>query len=297
MKGYFIFGVIFALIFTNSYFGFYEIPYTQYLIPPSIIFIGALLFRNRKFLDKALGGLIILFGILKIALSFGTEIPFINKLGDINIILGILALILILKSMFWGIKIRKVKGAEIISCKGGNNVILSDFTKNHILEHAKPGKGSIFGKIKMSDIREIISSIPSRKFNKEGGPGLVTFKIKNAGYNLVEKTADIAKKYNILNVGETAKLDRGEEIKVPVYTISNNLEEFKTNQFTVIIVTSNPKFMEKKLKQDPRILKDLQKGKSFSVVTAFPGDPNVPPAGQWEKTTHAIIIPDSGKDI
>lgn len=207
----------------------------------------------------------------------------------IAIVLGLLMLFIGRKA-----KIRKIGRDEIISCKGKNKVILSDFTKKHILEHARPGKGSVFGNVSLSDVRKAVSKISSANFRKEGGPGLVTLNIKNAGYNLVETSAEIEKKYGVIKKVEVTKLERNDKIKVPAYIVNNSLNQFQTNLFTVIIRPSNPDYLPEPLKKDTGVQQDIQSGKSFSVLTAFPGDPNVPVTSEWKNSGHAIIIPDSG---
>jgi len=291
MRGYFVFGTILLLLAANSYFNFYEIPYQEIITPLIIILMGILLFRNLNFLDKILGGAMSIFGLLKILVPFNIlSLSFLE--GGISYIsLGILGIILFIKAYLIRVKIRKIGRDEVISCKGGNNVILSDFTKKHISEHQSQGKGSIFNpKINMSEIRIAIASISASNFNKKGGPGLVTLKIKNAGYNLVEKAKDIERKYNVISKGTTNKLEGKSKIQVPIYTIKGSLKKFKTNQFTVVIRPSNPEYMPENLKQDKGIIRDLQNGKSFSVLTAFPGDPNIPKASEWSSSGYAIIV-------
>ena len=59
--------------------------------------------------------------------------------------------------------------------------------------------------------------------------------------------------------------------EVPAYIIDGDKEDFKTDQLSVIIRPSNPDFMSDELKNDSDVKKDLDGGKSHSVLTSFPG--------------------------
>jgi len=241
-------------------------------------------------------GYLIFGGIILLAANFYFGFVAIPYAEFILPGLAIIAVIYLIIKSKKRVKIRKIGRDEIILCKGGNNIILSDYIKKHILEHTIPGKGSVFKKIDFSKIKEAIASIPQQSFMQEGGPGLVTMKVKNSGYNLVELSKNIPKKYSVIKKGKVTKTEGKDKISVPAYIVSNKINQFATNLFTVIVRPSDPKYLPDNLKKDIGILQDLKQGKSFSVLTAFPGDPSIPPASNWKKTGHAIIIPDSGKN-
>ena len=84
--------------------------------------------------------------------------------------------------------------------------------------------------------------------------------------------------------------------EVPAYIIDDDKEKFKTDQLSVVVRPSNPDFMDDDVKNNSHVKKDLDGKKSHSVLTSFPGDPDVPTADKWEESGHAIIIPNGGKD-
>ena len=196
----------------------------------------------------------------------------------------------------------KPGGASHIESSGGNNVLLAKGTADHIARHNKPGEGSVFSDdVSMDDIQNAISKIPEEFY--ENGGGIHTTTVPNAGYNLVQKSSDIEKDHpnaKKIMVKKQVGYDRekNEPImkEVPAYIIDGDKEDFKTDQLSVIIRPSNPDFMSDELKNDSDVKKDLDGGKSHSVLTSFPGDPTVPTADKWGDSGHAIIIPNGGKD-
>jgi len=195
----------------------------------------------------------------------------------------------------------KPGGASHIESSGGNNVLLAKGTRDHIARHNKPGEGSVFSdEISMDDVQNAIGEIPEEFYEKGGGVHTTT--VPNAGFNLVQKASDIEKNHpnaKKIKVKKQVGYDRekNEPImkEVDAYIIDADKEEFATDQLNVVVRPSNPDFMDDELKNDSDVQQDLDDGKSHSVLTSFPGDPDVPPAQDWEESGHAIIIPNGGE--
>ena len=196
----------------------------------------------------------------------------------------------------------KPGGASHIKSTGGNNVLLAKGTREHIARHNKPGEGSVFSdKISIDDVQGAIGEIPEEFYEKGGGVHTTT--VPNAGFNLVQKASDIEKNHpNAKKIKVKKQIGYDREKNKPImkevdaYIIDADKEEFSTDQLNVIVRPSNSDFMDDELKSDSDVQQDLKDGKSHSVLTSFPGDPDVPPAQNWEESGHAIIIPNGGKD-
>jgi len=194
------------------------------------------------------------------------------------------------------------KDMKSISSSGGNNVLMHKGTADHIERHNKPGEGSVFSDdISMDDVQNAISEIPEEFYEKGGGVHTTT--VPNAGYNLVQKASDIKKDHpnaKKIMVKKQVGYDREKKEpimkEVPAYIIDDDKEKFKTDQLSVVVRPSNPDFMDDEVKNNSDVKKDLDGKKSHSVLTSFPGDPDVPTADKWEESGHAIIIPNGGKD-
>jgi len=194
------------------------------------------------------------------------------------------------------------KDMKSIPSAGGNNVLLAKGTIDHIERHNKPGEGSVFSDdISMDDVQKAISEIPEEFYEKGGGVHTTT--VPNAGYNLVQKASDIKKDHpnaKKIMVKKQVGYDRDKKEpimkEVPAYIIDDDKEKFKTDQLSVVVRPSNPDFMDDDVKNNSDVKKDLDGKKSHSVLTSFPGDPDVPTADKWEESGHAIIIPNGGKD-
>ena len=194
------------------------------------------------------------------------------------------------------------KDMKSIASSGGNNVLMHKGTADHIARHNKPGEGSVFSDdISMDDVQKAISEIPEEFYEKGGGVHTTT--VPNAGYNLVQKASDIKKDHpnaKKIMVKKQVGYDREKKEpimkEVPAYIIDDDKEKFKTDQLSVVVRPSNPDFMDDEVKNNSDVKKDLDGKKSHSVLTSFPGDPDVPTADKWEESGHAIIIPNGGKD-
>ena len=163
-------------------------------------------------------------------------------------------------------------------------IILADWVKKHISEgHSELGKGSMFAKFDLSLINNSINEI---KVEQDGG--VYTVDIPGVGYDLVlpmnkAVTLPDAKKVVV------EKEERGKSIKVIGITTSLPLEKFKTNKMSVVIrPTTDLQYVPDDIKE--KVTPYVQKGLAYSVLSAWPGRSDVPPASQWEDNW-AIIIP------
>jgi hypothetical protein len=213
------------------------------------------------------------------------------------------------------------KGGEhhVVQAGGGNSVFMGSHTAKHIKEHNKPGKGSVFAK--GADVDAILDTVSSKvpeDFFSKGG-GVFTMKVpgKPVGKDLVQKTEDIRKKHpNALEIkiekqeGVVMEDDpdnpgkkrpkKGKDgkpipnmISVSAFVLDDKDDgsEYDTNEVNVVMRPANPQFL-------PEEAQGAMKGaiadkKGFAVLTAFPGNPDVPKTSDW-KDDWAVIIPSGG---
>lgn len=176
---------------------------------------------------------------------------------------------------------------DIIQNKNGAQILFSDFVKNHITTHNKVGVGSVFSKsVKWQDFVQKINQL-----NISGDGGVYTFDTPNAGYNLVLPIED-AKKLPGAQETTVKKQEGKNEVQVPAIQTTAPLNQFTTNKVNVIIRKSNPQYLPDDVKNNPQVQTAIQNGTSYSVLTAFPGDPNIPRASEWNGR-YAVIIPSS----
>jgi hypothetical protein len=58
----------------------------------------------------------------------------------------------------------------------------------------------------------------------------------------------------------------------------------------LVIRKSNPQFIPDDVKEDEEILNKLSDGKVYSLLTAFPGNPNIPRTSEWNGQ-YAVVEP------
>ena len=176
------------------------------------------------------------------------------------------------------------KGTWKIPVRDGH-VLLSQWAIKHITEHNDIGTGSVFAR--GIDERTLIKLI--QKAPVKGQGGLYTMKSSNVGYNLVLPIEQAMKLPNAVQT-TVQKEERGQKITVPAVQTSASLREFSTSQISLVIRPSNAKFLPDDAKGVKAILSDVKLGRSYSLLTAFPGDPNIPPSSQWGGK-YAVILP------
>jgi hypothetical protein len=58
----------------------------------------------------------------------------------------------------------------------------------------------------------------------------------------------------------------------------------------LVIRKSNPQFLPDDVKEDEELLNKINDGKVYSLLTAFPGNPNIPRASEWNGQ-YAVVEP------
>ena len=150
--------------------------------------------------------------------------------------------------------------------------------------HSKVGKGSVFSQSIDSVLKTIQDAVEKEQNIDKiaNSTGTLTINSPGIGYNLV-LPMDKAKNLPGAKLGETEQLEGTSIIKVPSITTSAPLEQFKTNQLTIIV---RPK-------------KDKSGAVSpgeYIVLSAFPGDPTIPKASDWGGK-YAVIIPGGSENV
>lgn len=179
------------------------------------------------------------------------------------------------------------ESTDLIGSSNGNLIIVSDYVKNHIKEHNELGIGSIFKK-GITDM-EILNMV--EKIKNEVNPSQSAYQIKvpGIGYNLV-LPYDEAMNLEEATESSTEKKEGPNMITVPLVQTTQPLSDFSTDDLTFIVRPSNPQFLPEDVKMDPEVMKKIEEGKCYSLLTAFPGDPDIPKASEW-KGMYAVVVP------
>jgi hypothetical protein len=88
----------------------------------------------------------------------------------------------------------------------------------------------------------------------------------------------------------TEKKEGPNTITVPRVQTTQPLSDFSTDDLTFIVRPSNPQFLPEDVKMDPEVMKKIEEGKCYSLLTAFPGDPDIPKASEWNGM-YAVVVP------
>jgi hypothetical protein len=174
-----------------------------------------------------------------------------------------------------------------ITGKNGITILVSDYVKNHIMTHNKPGIGSVFKKGVTDDQILKMVEIISGKVSGKGGP--YQLNSSGIGYDLVLPIDD-AKKLKDAKEGTVVKQEGPNKIKVPSISTSQPITDFSTNKVSLLVFPSNPQYLPDDVKNDESILDQIKQGKNYSLVTAFPGNPDIPKASEWNGK-YAVILP------
>ena len=182
-----------------------------------------------------------------------------------------------------------LKEADEVIRTNNDVVIFSDWVKGHIeRSHKEPGLGSIFADFEISLVNKALEQI---ELNPD--QAVYTIPVPNVGYDLVLPNNEAKQLENAAQT-EVEKEDRQGPILVNAYTTSQPLEDFKTDKLSVVIrPTSELQFVPEPLQKDPTIVQALEQGNLYSVLSAWPGRGDVPPANQWGDDW-AVIIPNEG---
>lgn len=166
-------------------------------------------------------------------------------------------------------------------------ILVSDYAKKHIMEHNKPGMGSVFKTGVTED--EIVNMVKEVAPKVSGDGGAYELNKPSIGYDLV-LPIDKAKALKDAKEGEVEKQEGPNKVKVISITTSQPLSSFASNRISLIIRKSNPQFLPDDVKADADIAKKIEEGKCYSLLTAFPGNPDIPRASEWNGK-FAVIIP------
>jgi hypothetical protein len=179
------------------------------------------------------------------------------------------------------------ESTDLIGSSNGNLIIVSDYVKNHIKEHNELGVGSIFKKGIMD--MEILNMIERIKNEVNPSQSAYQIKVPRIGYNLV-LPYDEAMSLEEAVESATEKKEGPNTITVPLVQTIQPLSDFSTDDLTLIVRPSNPQFLPEDVKMDPEVMKKIEEGKCYSLLTAFPGDPDIPKASEWNGM-YAVVVP------
>lgn len=179
------------------------------------------------------------------------------------------------------------ESTTFINSTDGKIILVSDYVKDHIKDHNEPGLGSVFKKgIKDQDIIEMVESI---KNDVNGNQSAYEISFPSVGYNLV-LPYDEAINLEGAEESTVQKKEGPNTVTVPLVQTSQPLEDFSTDNITLIVRPSNPQFLPDDLKGDPEVMKKIEEGNCYSLLTAFPGDPTIPKASEWNGM-YAVVVP------
>jgi hypothetical protein len=179
------------------------------------------------------------------------------------------------------------ESTDLIGSSNGNLIIVSDYVKNHIKEHNELGAGSIFKK-GITEM-EILNMIERIKNEVNPSQSAYQIKVPRIGYNLV-LPYDEAMSLEEAVESATEKKEGTNTITVPLVQTIQPLSDFSTDDLTLIIRPSNPQFLPEDVKMDPEVMEKIEEGKCYSLLTAFPGDPDIPKASEWNGM-YAVVVP------
>jgi hypothetical protein len=184
------------------------------------------------------------------------------------------------------------EATDQIPGKDGIVILVSDYAKKHIMEHNKPGMGSVFKTGVTED--EIVNMVKEVAPKVSGDGGAYELNKPSIGYDLV-LPIDKAKALKDAKEGEVEKQEGPNKVKVISITTSQPLSSFASNRISLIIRKSNPQFLPDDVKTDADITKKIEEGKCYSLLTAFPGNPDIPRASEWNGK-FAVVIPGGIKE-
>ena len=161
----------------------------------------------------------------------------------------------------------------------GTKVVFPDWLKDKLTEvHTETGQGSVFAK-SIDEVEQIVKNIIADRTDIEkvaNSTGTITEKISGIGYDLVMPSSE-AQQLPDAQMGTTEKTEGPNKIEVPMVTTSAPMSQFSTDQLTIIV---------RPMKDDSK--QPIQG--SYIILSAFPGNPNVPPASEW-KGKWTVVVP------
>jgi len=180
------------------------------------------------------------------------------------------------------------ESTDLLQSKNGNIIIFSDWAKGHIERgHKEPGKGSIFSDFDLSLVSKAISNIEISE-----DVAVYTVSVPAVGYNLVLPTQEALTLPDAEKV-EVEKEER-EIVKVTGIITSAPLSDFVTNELSVVVrPTTDLQYVPDDVKD--QVAPAVKEGRAYSILSAWPGRGDVPPASQWGDKW-AVIIPRGSQD-
>tara|TARA_R110000868_G_scaffold105774_7_gene290384 strand:+ start:129 stop:1808 length:1680 start_codon:yes stop_codon:yes gene_type:complete len=148
--------------------------------------------------------------------------------------------------------------------------------------HTKPGQGSIFAK-PIKSVLELVKSHLSKINPQEvekiaNSTGTVSLDSSGIGYDLV-LPMDKAKTLKDAQQVEVETIEGPNKIKVPAIKTSEDMGTFSTGKLTIVV--------RPKKDESGNVLKG-----QYIVLSAFPGNPDIPRASEWGGK-YAVIIPNA----
>jgi len=150
--------------------------------------------------------------------------------------------------------------------------------------HGKPGQGSIFAKpidAVMKTVQQVVDGAKNVD-QVANSTGTLTVSSPGIGYNLVLPMAQ-ALKLPGAKQGEVEKVEGPNKVKVPSVTTTAPLSQFASNELTVIV--------RPKKDEAGAVIPN-----EYIVLSAFPGDPDIPRASEWGDK-FAVIIPGAEQGV
>jgi len=179
------------------------------------------------------------------------------------------------------------ESTDLIETSSGNLIIVSDYAKNHIKDHNELGTGSIFRK-GITDT-EILNMVERIKNEVNPSQSAYQIRVPRIGYNLVLPYEEAMALEGAVE-STTEKKEGPNTVIVPLVQTIQDLEDFVTDDITLIVRPSNPQFLPEDVKMDSEVMSKIEEGKCYSLLTAFPGDPDIPKASEW-KGMFAVVVP------
>ena len=180
---------------------------------------------------------------------------------------------------------------HIVDIGEGRHVLVSQYALNHIQRHNEPGEGSVFKKgISESKILEMVKQVGNQV--KDSG-GLYTISEPGIGYDLVKTAEEVEQLLGSEfeeNKVSVYKQERGQDVEVVGVKTEMPLSKFETDVVSLVIRPSNPAYLPEDVKNNSEVLNSIESGLSYSLLTAFPGDPDIPRASEWGDQ-YVVIIP------
>jgi hypothetical protein len=187
-----------------------------------------------------------------------------------------------------------IESTDKINTPNGQIVLISDYVKSHIKEHNQFGMGSTFREgITDEEINSFVEYVVNE--NELGDGGLFELDVPNVGFDLVLPYVE-AKYLDDAEETFAIKKEGKNEIEVPLIKTSQSENDFKTNRVTLVIRKSSQQFLPDDVKENEEILEKINDGKVYSLITAFPGNPNIPRVSEWNGE-YAIVVPKKDKDL